>query len=192
VAQGSAGADALAALLLARALEWGRRVAPGDVHVGVPPGVALDLPDDELFALEADGVRAALHAATEHVLGGVERPLLVVWPCLPRLGVFHAEAALDDLAHGCEIVIGPVFDGGLYLVGLCGRPTALLDLPEKAWHGPQLIGTAVQAAHDTKASIGLLRPERGLRRAADIRAALADPLLDGELAALLGERMTQP
>ena len=33
--------------------------------------------------------------------------------------------------------------------------------------------------------IGLLRAERGLARPADVRAALADPLLDPELRALL-------
>jgi hypothetical protein len=33
--------------------------------------------------------------------------------------------------------------------------------------------------------VGLLRAERGLRRPGDVRAALADPLLDHELRELL-------
>jgi hypothetical protein len=41
------------------------------------------------------------------------------------------------------------------------------------------------AINEAGVAVGLLRAERGLRRPADVRAALADPLLDAELRALL-------
>ena len=44
---------------------------------------------------------------------------------------------------------------------------------------------AFLAAHEAGVEVGLLRPERGLRTESDIAAALADPLLDGELRGLL-------
>ena len=45
--------------------------------------------------------------------------------------------------------------------------------------------TALGAAQLEGLQAGLLRAERGLRSPGDVRAALADPLLDAELAALL-------
>jgi hypothetical protein len=47
------------------------------------------------------------------------------------------------------------------------------------------MGGVLGAINEEGASVGLLRAERGLRRPGDVRAALADPLLDGELRDLL-------
>ena len=48
-----------------------------------------------------------------------------------------------------------------------------------------MIGLVLAPINEAGAPVGLVRPERGLRRPADVRAALADPLLDAELRALL-------
>jgi hypothetical protein len=42
------------------------------------------------------------------------------------------------------------------------------------------------AARDAGLEVGLLRAERALHRPADVRAALADPLLPAEVARVLG------
>jgi glycosyltransferase A (GT-A) superfamily protein (DUF2064 family) len=112
-------------------------------------------------------------------------PVLLVWPQLVRWRAEHADGALDDLADGCELSLGPMFDGGFYLVAFARPVEALLALPDDAWQTPDPIGLAARAAQESGFAIGLLRTERGLRNPADVSALLADPLLDDELRALL-------
>ncbi|MGH2915365.1 MAG: hypothetical protein ACRDMX_10285 [Solirubrobacteraceae bacterium] len=195
----------LEGVLAARARDWAAVVAPGRVRAS-----RGDL---------AAGARTAFEQ-----LGG---SVLVAWPALGHWRSEHAAAALDDLAHGCDVSIGPLFDGGLYLLALA-RPEpeilALLDgqrlgdvpRPGDAGAGggaaPAGVGGAEGRAAPTGAggaegraapsgraglpaaldavqgaglAVGLLHAERGLRTVADLRAALADPMLDPELAAIL-------
>ncbi len=160
---GPARALAVARTLLTRATAWAETVAPGRVRVAAPAAVE-------------QAARAALGA------GG---PLLVVWPELPRWPSEHAAGVLGDLDAGCEVSIGPVFSGGLYLLALTRDDPELLALVHRSRIGPDALGPALDAVQRAGVGVGLLRAERGLRTAADIRAALADPLLDRELRAVL-------
>ena len=60
---------------------------------------------------------------------------LVVWPELPVWLPETAAAALDDLAAGCPVSIGPVFDGALYLLALAEPTPELVALGERPWRG---------------------------------------------------------
>ncbi len=154
----------LAAALEAEADRWANEVAPGRVH-------------------HADGSPAD---ATARVLSRHDGPLLVVWPVLARLRPEHAAGALGDLHDGVQLVIGPVIDGGLYLLGL-GRPLSeLMDLPGEAWSGADAMSSALAAAAEAGQEVGILRGERALRSEADVRAALADPMTPDGVRALLG------
>ena len=113
-------------------------------------------------------------------------PLLIAWPDLPRLREHHARAALDDIDAGCDVVLGPAIDGGFYLIGLARPLPQLFGLPEQAWRSPDAMTIGLAAARDAGLEIGLLRAERALHRPADVRAALADPLLPADLAQILG------
>jgi glycosyltransferase A (GT-A) superfamily protein (DUF2064 family) len=115
-------------------------------------------------------------------------PLIVVWPDLPRLRAAHAEAALADLAAGADVVLGPVFDGGFYLIAIARPMPALFALPEQVWRGADPMTMALTAARDAGVEIGILRAERALHRPADVRAALADPTLPAPVARALGRR----
>jgi glycosyltransferase A (GT-A) superfamily protein (DUF2064 family) len=185
-------ATALQAALMVQALAWGRAVAPGEVHVAYdPPDAAAELrrllgADTALFPQNGEGIAGRLADAAARVFVHHHGPLLIAWPDLPRLRRHHARAALGDLEAGCDVVLGPAIDGGFYLIGLARPLPQLFALPEQAWRSPDAMTIGLAAARDTGLEIGLLRAERALHRPADIRAALADPLLAPELAQILG------
>jgi glycosyltransferase A (GT-A) superfamily protein (DUF2064 family) len=150
---------AIEALLERRALEWARVVA-GD-------GTVVEAATDLTAAVAPDG------------------PTLVIWPELPVWLPETGAAALDDLAAGCAVSIGPVFDGALYLLALAEPIPELLALAERPWHGVQAMARVFTVVEERQLEVGLLRAERGLRRPDDVRALRVDPLTDGELQEML-------
>jgi hypothetical protein len=191
---GSARAAAVTGLLLRRVLRWGQEVAPGRVFLGAPPGSAaagLDRPPDGVtrLSLRGDTVAEQLLEGAGALLGAGSGPgagpLLIAWPVLATWRPDHAAGALEDLAGGCALAVGPVFDGGFYLLALRGPAPWLAALAEQAWHSPEAMGQAMAAARAAGGEVGMLRAERALRGAGDVQAALADPLLDSELATIL-------
>jgi glycosyltransferase A (GT-A) superfamily protein (DUF2064 family) len=192
------GADralALQALLLEQVAAWANEVAPGAVHVAHdPPDAGAELraligPDATFFPQNGEGIAARLADASSRVFARTSGPLLIVWPDLPRWRLDHAWGALDDLEAGCDVSLGPVFDGGFYLIAIPRPMPKLFSLPEQAWRSPDAMTIAFAAARDAGLEIGLLRTERALHQPADVRAALADPLLSPSLAQLLGRRV---
>jgi glycosyltransferase A (GT-A) superfamily protein (DUF2064 family) len=183
--------ERLEQLLLARALAWAARVAPGHVHIAYDPAGAepalrgLAGEGVSIFPLTGDGVSRRLLRAVERVLGEGHGPVLVAWPELPQWRPAHADGALDDLSDGCDVSVGPVFDGGFYLLALARLVPSLFELPDDGWRSPEAMGRLLAAAQHEALEPGLLRAERGLRRPADVRAAVADPLLDPDLADVL-------
>lgn len=154
-------------------------------------GVLLAQAESVGRAVAGDGVRLAdrgegLSDAVSHAYEGHDGPLLVVWPSLPRLTPQHAAAAWGDLTAGCDLVLGPVIDGGLYLLGLAEPLRQLAVLPGKLWQGPDVVATGLAAARDAGLEVGILRAERALRSSADIEAARADPLLPEQIRRILG------
>jgi glycosyltransferase A (GT-A) superfamily protein (DUF2064 family) len=183
------GADAcvaLQSLLIARTMNWAARVAPGRVHVAHdPPDAGPELralvgSDVSLFPQNGDGIAARLSDAAARVFARHAGPLVIVWPDLPRLRLEHASAALNDLESGCDVVLGPAVEGGLYLIAISRPLPGLFALPETAWRNPDVMAVGVAAAREAGLEIGILRVERALHRPADVRAALADPLLPGD------------
>jgi glycosyltransferase A (GT-A) superfamily protein (DUF2064 family) len=188
---GPDGCAKLQAALIAGATAWAHAVAPGAVHVAHdPPDAGPELrplvgPDATLFPQNGDGIAGRLAGAVTRVHSHHHGPLLIVWPDLPRLRPEHAAAALEDMSHGCDVVLGPVIDGGLYLLGIARALPELFGLPEDAWRSPDVMTMGLAAVRDAGLELGLLRAERALHRPADLRAELADPLLAPELRALL-------
>jgi uncharacterized protein DUF2064 len=154
-------------LLLDRALRWTSELSPARVEV----------------ATGGEELGAAVQRAFVSAGGGV--PVVVIWPTLPRWGAEHAEGVLDDLASGCDASVGPVYDGGLYLLALTRVLPSVFALPGETWDSADAMGRVLGAINAEGVDVGLLRAERGLRRVGDVRAALADPLLDEELRVLL-------
>jgi hypothetical protein len=95
-----------------------------------------------------------------------------------RLAV--ARVALDDLAAGCDIVIGVAHDALPYLVALPRPQDELIELAAAGFAGGVL-----QAFGERGLTLGMLAHHRRLTTAADARAFALDPLTPPELAALL-------
>lgn len=180
--------ESMQSLLLRRAVQWASAVAPERVSVGYEPGGAVRAvvgDGVELLALEGDDASRRLGAAVDGVFGQGDGPVLIAWPDLPAWRPEHAQAALGDLRDGCNVSVGPVYDGGFYLLALARPVPALFSLPADTWRSTEALGRALAVVHDAGLDAGMLRAERGLHRPADVRAALADPLVDPELAAVL-------
>jgi glycosyltransferase A (GT-A) superfamily protein (DUF2064 family) len=202
-ALGSERWSTLQKALLSRVIAWAQEVSPGAVYVAYEPveaGAAGELADagelaeaaGELagpgvttFPQDGSGMTQRLASAAGRVFDAGHTPVLIAWPDLPRWRPDHAAGALSDLADGCGISVGPVFDGGFYLVALAGPLAPLFELPPRTWRGADGMALAFDAANSAGIEVGLLRAERGLHSLEDMRAALADPLLDSELRDLL-------
>jgi surface antigen len=138
--------------LLRQARRWAAAAAPGR-------------------AFEANTVGAAVAALEGHA-----GPVLFVAPDVPGIDARLAEHALEDLAAGAGIVVGPTNDGTPYLVGtpdLAPERLALLQMSREDLF-------AVVAG--LEGGMGMLRSERRLVTPADARALAADPALALELA----------
>ena len=194
---GADGAARLHARLLVQAVRWARELEADSVHLAFEPAdagpemAALLGPGVTLFPQAGEGISGRFRHAAGRVFEERRGPLLVVWPDLPVLRPDVGRAALADLEAGCDLVLGPVFDGGFYLVGLARPVPSLFALDEQAWRGPGAVGMALAAAAGNDGrplEVGILRAERALHRPADVRALLADPLAPAELMTLLGPR----
>ncbi len=190
-ALGADGSLALHRALLAGTAAWAQDVAPDAVYVAHdPPDGGPDLrplfgAGATLFPQNGEGIAARLSDAAARVFSQRDGPLMIVWPDLPQLRREHASAALDDLSSGCDVVLGPVIDGGLYLVGISHPVPKLFALPEQSWRGRDVMMIGLSAVREAGLELGILRAERALHRPSDVRAALADPLLPEAIGKIL-------
>jgi glycosyltransferase A (GT-A) superfamily protein (DUF2064 family) len=185
---GAEGCARLQAALIRRGLRWAS--ATGDAFVAYhPPGAeAAVAPLAEgcvRFPQRGADLPERLTAACADVLARHAGPLVLVSADVPELDRFHADAALGDLAAGCDVVIGPTMDGGCYLLGLAAPQPALLALPPSEWHGAGLFERGLAAARERGLSVAMMAPERQLDTLAALDAALADPLYPPDVLALL-------
>ncbi len=188
------GCLALQTALLVEALRWARSLKPRGLYIAHEPadaGRELQLLGGDgtvLFPQNGEGIAARVADAVARVSSHSVGPVLVVWPDLAHFRQIHARAARIDLTTGADLVLGPVFDGGYYLIGVARPLPALFSLPELIWRGPDSLNQVLLAAAGLGLEIGMLQGERALHRPADVRAALADPLLPEAVRRALGKR----
>jgi uncharacterized protein len=188
------GCFALQAALIVEAIRWARSLAPRAIYIAHEPADAgrdlqrLAGEDVTVFPQNGDGIAGRVADAAGRVSAHSPGPIFIVWPDLARFGAIHAEATRIDLADGADLVLGPVFDGGYYLIALARPLPSLFALPESVWRGPDSFNQVLLAASKAGLEVGILRGERALHRPADVRAALADPLLPEAVARALGRK----
>ena len=185
---GPEGCARLQTALIERAAAWAASV--GDAYVVFTPEdareeVAALAPGATLIA-QVDGTLGdRLAGAFRAVLADHPGPAVLVGVDTPQLAARHAAHALDDLADGIDVTLGPASDGGYYLIGLREAHDAVFALPDADWGGPNVMRLTMEAAVRAGLSIGMLRAERDLDEEADARALLADPLTPPEIVAAL-------
>ena len=74
-----------------------------------------------------------------------------------------AHAAENDLAAGCDVVIGATLEGGWYLAGLREPRPELLTVAPEAWQREGGIALVLGRAGELGAEVGMLRHERAAR-----------------------------
>jgi glycosyltransferase A (GT-A) superfamily protein (DUF2064 family) len=190
---GREGCAALQRELIVQTACWARRVAPEAVFVAHhPPDCAAELRElvgdgVVLFPQNGRGISGRLGDAVARVFARVAAPLLVVWPDLAQLRDGHARAALEDLRSGADLVLGPAYGGGFYLVGMRRALPQLLSVPEGWWRSGDALALGLAAGAREGLCLGLLRAERALHRPDDLRALAADPTLPPSLARILSQ-----
>jgi hypothetical protein len=107
-------------------------------------------------------------------------PVLLAAPDVPALDEAVARVALDDLAAGCDVVVGVTHDALAYLVALPCPDDDLIALAASGFTGGVLTVFAERGL-----TVGMLAHHRRLATAADVRAFALDPLTPPDLAALL-------
>jgi len=180
---GPDGCLALQSALLVLTSQWARALEPRSIHVAHdPPGAGPELrkllgDGISVFPQNGEGISGRLADASARVFARGPGPVMIVWPDVPRLRRSHATAALGDLEDGADIVFGPVYDGGFYMIAIARPTPKLFNLPEQVWRGADAVTIGLAACRDGSRDVGILRAERGLCRPCDVRAALADPTL---------------
>jgi len=176
---GADGCLALQSALLVLTSQWARAHEPRSIHVAHdPPDAGPELrkllgDGIGIFPQNGEGISGRLADATARVFARGPGPVLIVWPDLPHLRPTHAAAALGDLEDGADIVFGPVYGGGFYMIAIARPMPTLFNLPEQLWRGADAVTIVMAARRDGSRDVGILRPERGLCRPSDARAALA-------------------
>jgi hypothetical protein len=113
--------------------------------------------------------------------------VLLAAPDVPGLDARVARAALEDLAEGCDVVLGVTHDARPYVIALPDVDSELAELVEGSFGGGVLSAFAERGL-----TLGMVRHERRLASAADARALAIDPIAPPDLLALVGGRSVVP
>lgn len=123
-------------------------------------------------------------AVDEAAIRGSGSVILIGTDC-PVLRPAHLSAATAQLAQGCDVVLGPAYDGGYYLIALARPAPSVFAIPISAWGGPQVTAHTVNAAQAAGLTLGFIDPEHDLDTPDDAAAMLPDPRLPPEIATIL-------
>lgn len=97
---------------------------------------------------------------------------MIIGSDIPNLTVELLERAFESLAR-CDLVLGPAFDGGYYLIGLRRAMPELFD--NIAWGTGEVLGRTLERAKRLGLSVALLDPLMDIDEPEDLSAWQAVP-----------------
>ena len=166
-ALGAAAAAELYAALLEDLLD---RLATGDFEVtvvweGEVPAAYRDVAPGHGRQTEGDLGRRMHAALTTVAAGGA---VALVGSDLPTLGAGRVAEAFDRLEEGADVVVGPAWDGGYYLIA--GRPETLpAELFEGVpWGSPEVCEATLRRCRSAGLSVSVLAVERDVDTPEDL------------------------
>ncbi len=187
-ALGPAGAAELYRCFLLDTLELARRT-PAEVTVAAAEPEHLDslrrlmdeaCPAARLIAQRGADLGERLLNALSETLGAGQRPAVVIGSDSPDLPLQRVCQALE-LSAERDLVLGPCFDGGYYLIGTHAvRPEFFREI---AWSSETVLLDTIRRAREVGASIALLEPWYDVDTPADLnllRAHLTARSLAGQ------------
>jgi hypothetical protein len=98
------------------------------------------------------GARLSL-TVKEALEDGVEQ-LLIIGSDSPTLATRHFHRAFEALEQGADIVLGPSFDGGYYLIGMSGFYPRVFE--EIDWSTPRVLHQTLERAREVELNVELL------------------------------------
>lgn len=148
-------------------------------------------PATPLVLQDGRGLEAALGRTLERLVR--DGPVAIVSsdvPGLPPGSLARTFAALDD---GADVVLGPAFDGGYWLIAMARfHPGPLREIP---WSTPAVLGVTLARCRDAGLRVELLETWRDLDTVVDLAFARRDAhLLDAArtVAVLASLDLTEP
>jgi rSAM/selenodomain-associated transferase 2/rSAM/selenodomain-associated transferase 1 len=193
---GDEGCARLQAVLLERAVALARSVvASGSTFLamdqhgagGGTVGVAAPWlpPQVHTFPQAGEHLGEKLANAVEAVLRTGHRPVVVIGTDVPLLAPSHLQEAFSLLSSGTDVVFGPAYDGGYYLIGVAKAAPEIFGIPPELWGSPSVLEASLRRAEESGLATGLLAPLPDLDRPGDATAHLADPGLPEEVREVL-------
>ena len=133
---------------------------------------------DRLWPQPAGDLGARLSAFFRERLTGPASRVVVIGSDSPSLPVEWVQEAFERLAQ-CDVVIGPAWDGGYYLLALRGGPILDRGINARswpaalfegiAWSGPEVLEQTAAAVRAAGRSLELLAPWYDVDTAEDLR-----------------------
>ena len=120
---------------------------------------------------------ARMRAAIADALDGGATSAIVIGTDSPDLSSSVIEQAFDMLAH-CDVVLGPAYDGGYYLLGVrAAHPVLFEDIP---WSTDDTMRRTIDAAQSAGLRVALLDSLADIDTADDWRAWTASAAAAGQ------------
>ncbi|MFP4597833.1 MAG: TIGR04282 family arsenosugar biosynthesis glycosyltransferase [Persicimonas sp.] len=138
--------DDIAEQVGALADELDQPVSPLLAYAGDPQHEGFGGFRDAGFALieqRGPDLGARLRSVVERCFAAAAKRVIIIGTDSPTLLQRHFRAALDALEHN-DVVVGPSFDGGYYMIGLDAPHTSVFDNIE--WSTPQVYGQTLRHA----------------------------------------------
>ena len=159
--------------LLRRTLEQARRTRIADIELWCTPTtrhpVLADLGENfavELCMQAGADLGERMYFAMEQTLKTCRHALLIGSDCI-NLSDADIDLALDKLVEGYDVVLGPAFDGGYYLIGLSRLQRQLFT--DIAWGTERVLPVTRERAAQLELKLFELPVRRDLDRPEDLR-----------------------